>query len=241
MARTQENRVEVLENRQRFLTTSGITADRLVRIRTSHSSNIDVLTVADGRRKYERWMRKPVIETDFDFYKDGSDGIITNDRETAVGLVSADCGPLVLWQPEGLWHGILHVGLLGGLNGIILTLGECIQVLQLDPASFRFYLGPTIGPNDYDLSESGLWNAISPQISLHSPLSEIVSRYVSGTRFDLRTLISEQLQEIGAPSENIEIYEPSTAREDSPFYSNFSAKQGLKETGSFFSVISRIG
>ena len=47
------------------------------------------------------------------------DGLITNVRRLAIGILTADCAPILFFEPKKNIIGAAHVGWKGALNGII--------------------------------------------------------------------------------------------------------------------------
>lgn len=240
MWRSNENRLISKKNRNDFLSNNNIHPNSLFRIRPSHSANIDLISVEKGYHFIKRFFHSPYINTDFDHYYDGSDGILTFDRNYTVGLISGDCTPLIVIHETSGLHGIIHVGMLGALNYMVFGLAPIFEKYDIKIDDVTFYLGPSISKQDYLLSNSGLWNAISTQATNSVPkLNDFLANYEGGVHFDLHGMIIYQLEQIGASKLNIYRYNKSTADPNVPFYSHYKMKNN-DENGRFFSIVKPI-
>ena len=237
MYRTNETRVAVHNNRLRFLRKCRVDPDNLFMIRTSHSPNVEAIDREPGVFVKRTYLQRPVIETDFDHYYTGSDGAITFNRTLFIGLTSGDCVPVVLWDNLSGMHGILHVGLLGALNGMVKVLPRIFDDTGVDLGNARFYLGPSITQRNYDVSRSGLWTVISSQAySNVASVGNFIIKDISGDHFDVRGLIVAKLEEIGVKRSQIQGYPHCVADPGSIFFSHNVLKV-TGERGSFFSII----
>jgi copper oxidase (laccase) domain-containing protein len=239
MLRTNETRTVVHENRMKFLKHCGIRADDLALIRTSHSPNIDILERSKTGFSRRTYIRPPVIDTDFDFYYAGSDGLLTFQDDLYIGLLSGDCVPVIVWDSSSGLHGILHVGLLGALNGMVMGLQRVLQDIGVKSSDVYIYLGPSITQRNYNISRSGLWSAIVHQVDHKEPdVRRFIEKREDGEFFDVQGLISSQLQEAGIDFGHIQTYDHCIAEDDSLFISHSILKQsGIR--GNFFSIIGR--
>lgn len=237
MERSLAERVQINLNRERFFESCGLRWQSALRVRPSHSANIELVEPQPGRLRRTTHIRPAVIAADYDFYDMGSDGILTLDRNAAVCLVTGDCIPLLLWDVDSGLHGVLHVGLLGGLNGMTLALEGVLSDLKVLPGGLRAYLGPSISRDNYDVTRSGLWKAIEAQVHAAASLKPILDGYFDGTFFDLRGLVRSQLLAVGLLDEHIECHLPCTAQADSQFFSNYASKHNGRKAGGFCSVI----
>jgi len=228
MARTQMTRQEVHVNRTRFFGTHVPTASRLVRIRPSHSANVDLVRVPRASQLLHRttFYRQPWIDTDFDFYYDGSDGVIATDENVCISLIAGDCIPLIFWKSQPRCFGILHIGLMGALNNMVAGLELALASLDLTPADMRYYLGPSISQAEYDISKSGLWVAIEEQVKAHPVAFDQMRPFLSRSmNFDMKGLVRSQLATLDVPPSSIDGYPVSTADPESPFFSHYAAIQ----------------
>ncbi len=237
LLRTNESRVEVKRRRTRFLHACAPKRDH-VRVRTSHSPNIEIVRFEGSWIDRLVLLKTPRIDTDFEFYRDGADGILTRDKGSAIYLISGDCVPLIVWHEDLEFFGILHVGLLGALNDMVSGLRDVALHCGSSPEKLHAYLGPSISQTDYNVTRSGLWQALVKQIrGSQTVLKEIEPFLAGGSNLDLKGLICAQLIATGLTRENISSYTQSTASAGSPFYSHYAATQNDEEAGAFATLV----
>lgn len=230
MYRTNETRQEVYRARRSFIARMGLNPTRTMYVRTSHSCNLETVQRSASGLTRNVLLGQPNIDTDFDYYYDGSDGILTADRSISIALVAGDCIPVVVWDETSGIHGVIHVGMLGALNNIVGLLPAVLRAGGVDVDTIRVHLGPSIAARDYNIATSGLWTAIKDQALANVP--EVV-RYITqndaGSFFDNRQMVLDQLARIGVKADNLTHYSGSTAAEDSSYFSHHKTR--FEDTG----------
>jgi YfiH family protein len=124
----------VAENRARVAHSLGVEASRMIGPRQAHTKRI---AVADTP-----WLPDEAPE---------ADGVVTTARGLAIGVLSADCGPVLLADPDAGVIAAVHAGWKGAKAGI---LGEAIAVMEQHGArrdAIRAALGPTISVEAYEV------------------------------------------------------------------------------------------
>jgi YfiH family protein len=81
------------------------------------------------------------------------DGIILTGKGKVAVIKTADCIPLFFWHESNPVGGIVHVGWKGLLGGIEGELIRIIRELDFGLSRFRFYIGPSICRNCYEVGE----------------------------------------------------------------------------------------
>lgn len=88
------------------------------------------------------------------FFTQESDFIITNQPNIALGILTADCLPLVLYDREHHVIALIHAGWKGAVQGII---QETIRILQTvhksNPLSLEVWCGPAAKSCCYEVKE----------------------------------------------------------------------------------------
>lgn len=237
MERVHAKREETVSNRNAFLQRIGILSRPMLRVRPSHSPNIEVVSIDGNSLAKNVYLRSPNIVADFDFYDIGADGVLTFDKFAAVSLISGDCIPLLVFDSVSGLHGILHIGLLGALNEMVYGLPPILDGLKVPTGSLSAYLGPSISKRNYDVTRSGLWLAIEDQVKSNPDLRAKVEKHFDGQYFDIRGLVAQQLVNIGVAQENIGVFEECTGDRNSDFFSHYAAKQAGETPKGFCSVI----
>jgi len=128
-------REHVLENRRRITSFLGVREKHLVTVHQTHST--DVVTVeapfADNRTK--------------------ADAMVTNVTGLALGVLTADCGPVLFADTRARVIGAAHAGWRGALAGILENTVSAMQALGARRKDIVAVLGPCIGPQDYEVGE----------------------------------------------------------------------------------------
>ena len=118
----------------------GITAEQIVRIPQSHTSNVRVLTKENGGEGIERNAAE------------GYDGMITNVIGLMPVTVEADCVPVYLYDPKMHAAGMIHSGWRGCAGEIA---GEAVKMMQQHfaskPSDIYAAFGPCICKNCYEV------------------------------------------------------------------------------------------
>src|SRR5262245_14936552 len=146
-----------------------------------------------------------------------ADGIVTTELGLLLGIVSADCVPLLIVAPQQGIVAALHAGWRGTLKGIsIRAMDMFTSGWHIDPTSLWIALGPAIGGCCYEVGvEVGeslvqRWNPSSP--TAWQPYGE-------RGLLDLREINLVQFEQAGVPRERIQLVGPCTFCDSSRFAS----------------------
>lgn len=124
----------VAENRRRMCATLGLPPDRLTSLYQVHSA--DVVTVEAPLSPEER---------------PKADAMVTRVPGLALGIATADCGPILFADPEGLVVGAAHAGWKGALSGVIEATVSAMEALGARRRRIVAVLGPTISQASYEV------------------------------------------------------------------------------------------
>ena len=80
-----------------------------------------------------------------------ADAMVTDRPDLALGILTADCGPVLLADPEAGVAGAAHAGWGGALAGVLEATVAAMEGLGADRHRLRAVLGPTIGPDAYEV------------------------------------------------------------------------------------------
>lgn len=124
----------VIENRRRALGALSLDAARLVAGFQVHSA--DAMLVAEP------------------FDRDAApklDGLATRRGDIALGVLTADCAPVLLEDAEARVVGACHAGWRGALGGVVeATIARMVEAGAAE-ARIRAAIGPCIGPEAYEV------------------------------------------------------------------------------------------
>ena len=98
-----------------------------------------------------------VIETPPEKILEG-DALVTTTPHLAIGILTADCGPILFHgqSPKGPVIGAAHAGWGGALRGILESTIDKMIEAGADPKTIKAMVGPCIGPTSYEVSEDFL-------------------------------------------------------------------------------------
>jgi polyphenol oxidase len=131
---SNDHAAHVAENRARMAAAVGVDADRLVTAYQIHSPQV---VVAETPWRPEQRPR--------------ADAIVTRMRALAIGVTTADCGPVLLADPKAGVIGAAHAGWRGALTGVLEATLAAMERLGADRHEIRVALGPMISQPNYEV------------------------------------------------------------------------------------------
>lgn len=208
---------EVAENRRIFFE-KNLISEPVREIINCHSSNVSCISLHGNDKIF---YSAPLFNAADDNLHTGTDGILTFDNIAVFGI-TGDCIPLAVWEPESNLHGLLHIGLLGGLNGILNSFKQLTDHYKTDIGKIKFYLGPGITVKNYNITKSGVWKKVGDQVVRDIPeIEKYILKRDGQQYYDNRKFVSDKLVALSALPENIISFDYCTAEKDSLFYSHF--------------------
>jgi len=124
----------VARNRAIAMDRLGLDADRLVTCRQVHSAR--VVTVAAP------WRRED---------SPSADAMVTTTPGVALGVLAADCAPVLFADPEAGVIGAAHGGWRGALDGVAEATVVAMVALGAEAGRIRAAIGPCIGQDSYEV------------------------------------------------------------------------------------------
>ncbi len=132
-----------LFNRELVARTFGFEPERLITMDQKHGDSIWIID-------------KPLVPSR-SFLNYRSDALLTDQPNIAIGVLTADCVPILLVDPNRAVIGIIHAGWRGTLLGIARkALDEMIHHFGTHPEELFVAIGPSIGECCYDVDEAVL-------------------------------------------------------------------------------------
>jgi len=138
-----------------------------------------------------------------------ADAIVTSSSGVALGVLAADCVPVVLADPAAGQLAVVHAGWRGVAQGV---LGSAVGAFP-NPSEVRAAVGPAIGPDHYEVGED-----VATAVSAMAPGGAVTTRSRSRLLLDLPATVSTILGALGVRS--IEREEVCTACEPDRFFSH---------------------
>lgn len=176
---------KVAENRDRMATMLGVTADRLLTAYQIHSPDV---VVVEEPWTYDKRPR--------------ADAIVTKMPRLAIGVSTADCGPLLFADVAAGVIGAAHAGWRGALTGVIEATVAAMEKLGADRARIAAALGPTISQQNYEVGPEFVARFISADPD--NARFFVVSPKAGHAAFDLPSYIAARVERAGiAAFENL--------------------------------------
>ncbi len=124
-------------------------------------------------------------------YFSGCDALITEKRGLMIGILTADCLPVFLYDRRRNAIGLIHAGWRGIAKGIVpATIRKMQRLYQSRPADMLAGIGPHISARHYEIDA-----ATARKLGLPAK---------DATQADLGKLVRDQLRQSGVPENNIE-------------------------------------
>ncbi|MGV3490806.1 MAG: peptidoglycan editing factor PgeF [Devosia sp.] len=146
----------------------------LVVLRQTHSTTVITLTERPDR----------TVATE-------GDALVTNRPDLLLGILTADCAPILLADPEAGVVGAAHAGWKGAAGGILYGTVMGMVALGADPKNIRAAIGPTISAANYEVGPDTARDiaALDSDAAAHVTIPPGKTR----EHFDIPGLLAEQL------------------------------------------------
>jgi YfiH family protein len=215
--KTEDDRANIQENRTRAAASMGVPFEQLVIARQVHG--IEVVNVA------KPWP--------FGNAPDG-DGLVTAERGIALGVLTADCAPVLFADRQKKVIGACHAGWKGALNGVLEETVAAMEKLGAAASHIEAAIGPCIGPQVYEVRDDFMAQFLAVDAESAAFFREAAR---AGHRiFDLPGYVGHRLRRRGVQT----VYDTrqDTATQEKAFFSNRRAfLRGEKGFGLQVSII----
>lgn len=208
----------VLENRARAVAAIGMPAGSLVTAYQVHSAKAVVAETV--------WPREAAPQVD---------GIVTAKPGITLGILTADCAPVLFADERAKVIGAAHAGWKGAISGILQQTVAKMVELGARPARIRAAIGPCIGQLSYEVGAEfpAPFLAQDPAQARYFIPSIRDQRYM----FDLGGYVRDQLHALGLVA--VELVGRDTCSEEDQFFSYRRAT--LRQEPDYGRQISLIG
>lgn len=161
-----------------------------------------------------------------------ADAMVTAKANVFLGVLTADCVPILMIAPKQRLAAAVHAGWRGSLAGIAAkAVTYLAEKYDVTPADLEAALGPAIGLCCYDVGEE----LLTPLVSRWGKLAEASVRASDGkAHLDLRRLNQTILAAAGVPRDRIFTSGPCTKCAGDDF---FSYRRAGNETGRQMGVV----
>lgn len=132
---SKDDPVRVAENRGRVAGWMGVSPERLVTLYQVHSPDVIV------------------VERPFSGERPKADAMVTDRPGLALGVLAADCGPVLYADPQARVVGAAHAGWKGAFGGVIASTVAAMVALGARPERIAAAIGPCIAQASYEVDE----------------------------------------------------------------------------------------
>ncbi len=216
---TDDDNALVLENRQILAKSVNISLDSFVILNQIHNTNVAVVTsTMRGNGVYSR-----------DTALCGTDAMVTNQPDICIFVMSADCVPLLFFDPVNKVIGACHAGWRGTIKKAPLaTIKTMCKTFGSIPADIIVGIGPSIGPCCYNVGGEVIDSVLRTFGSTDSLIR--FDNFDWQPYFDLWATNKYLLLEAGIKDNHIELASLCTQCHHKDF---FSSRHGKGITGRF--------
>ena len=127
-----------------------------------------------------------------------ADGLVTNRVGQVLGILTADCMPVVLASDTSQVLGLAHAGWRGLVNGVLSNTLVAMQQSQPDIGPWRAWIGPCIGPQAFQVGD----DVRDAFVTLNPVLEHCFTKDVAPHKWhcDMPGIAKIQLKALGAQS-----------------------------------------
>jgi polyphenol oxidase len=206
----------VSENRSRMAQALGVKPEHFLTAYQIHSPDVVVVE--------KPWARE---------HRPRVDAMVTKVPGIALGVSTADCGPVLFADPQAQVIGGAHAGWRGALTGVVEATIDAMEKLGADRARMMVAIGPLIRQDSYEVGPEFVERFVSQDRSNDGFFKRGDS---GGTMFDLAGYIRSRLANAGI--ERIEDLGLDTFAEPERFFSyRRSTKLGESDYGRHINAI----
>lgn len=205
--------VDFNKNKENLCTKLGIEPDKLIIPFQNHGNEIREINTDFFH----------LSATEKDDYLNGVDAIFTQLERICIGITTADCVPLLFFDPIKKVIAAAHAGWRGTCGRIAeKTVLALIEKYNCSPSDIRVVIGPSISVNVYEIG-----NEVAESFKTAGfELSEIVKYQNNSVFLDLWKANQQSLSAAGIQNEHIQLARICTFTEHKRFFS--ARRLGIK-------------
>jgi YfiH family protein len=182
---SKDERANVVENRARIARWFSAAPDRLATVHQVHSP--DVVVVDDG----------------YDGARPEADAMVSATPGIVLGVLAADCGPILFCDPEARVVGAAHAGWKGALYGVLESTIAAMEKLGASRQNILASLGPSISRRNYEVGPEFIARFLGVDTAYTRYFTP--SEKADHAMFDLPGLTTQRLSDAGVTAENLDI------------------------------------
>ena len=175
---SHDDPANVAENRRRMAARMGVAATHFLTVHQTHSPDVVVAT--------EPWEAGS---------RPRADAIVTRIEGLAIGASAADCGPILLVDPNARVIGAAHAGWKGALTGVLESTIAAMEKLGAERNGVIAAIGPLIRQPSYEVGGEFVERFL--QADVENALFFIPAAREGHSMFDLAGFIRQRLENGG--------------------------------------------
>ncbi|MEA3322803.1 MAG: polyphenol oxidase family protein [Patescibacteria group bacterium] len=173
---------EAVQNRKKFCQKNDIDFDNVINACVTHSDVVEVIT--DTKKHYYNTV----------------DALVTKENGIYLTITTADCFPVVLYEPKAQIIAIVHAGWRGVVTKIIPNTLDAMKNLGADLQNIEIEIGPGISQENFDF---GFEEMIEEFGSYNQDQYIIKGSAINKVKIDLEKIIYDQITACGADENKI--------------------------------------
>ena len=191
---SKDNKKNIYKNLKYISKKMGVKLNNLILMNQTHSNKVKII-------KKNNFSKRIL-----------SDALITNNRQIALGVVTADCVPILIYDKKSKIVGCIHAGWRGAISNII---EKTIYKIKKISKKNRIYasVGPCIGRTSYEVDMNFYKKFISKTKKNETYFS---SKNKMKKLFNLRKFVSDKLKKLDVSVDHVN---RDTFKESNNFYS----------------------
>ena len=200
---SKDNKRNILKNLSYVSKKMSIKRNKLILMHQTHSAKVIKVTKKNYKQKMD------------------SDALITRVRGLVLGVVSADCVPIIIYDFKNEIIGCIHAGWRGAFSGILKNTVNKIKKLSPDSEIFAS-VGPCIGKKNYEVDLNFYKKFLNRSYKYKKYFSH---KNKNKKYFDLRSFVADKLLALKVKVDHVN---HDTFRENTNFFSyrrSFKLKQ----------------
>jgi polyphenol oxidase len=175
---SNDDPARVAENRRRMAQHLGVPREHLLTAFQIHSPDVAVASAPWDTASRPR-----------------ADAIVTRTEGLAIGITAADCGPILLVDPNARVIGAAHAGWKGALSGIVESTVDAMEKLGADRTNILAAIGPLIRQYSYEVGNEFVERFI--EADAENSLFFVPAAREGHAMFDLAGFIRARLENAG--------------------------------------------
>ena len=160
-----------------------------------------------------------------------ADALITNIKNIAISILTADCAPILFYDCKKKIIGAVHAGWRGAYKKIIAKIIKYLLKKGSILNNLYFVIGPSIAQKNYEVGIEFKKKFLKQDVKNKKYFKNIQNKFF----FSLNEYIKGQLKDLGI--KNIEIIKKDTYNRKNNFFSSRRSKKNNHDYGRNISVI----